>query len=95
MIQTVTLKLREGGSALEQGRQKPVFHQKSSKMQTFSILRRNSARKKEKYTSALKYIEFCQKSQYKTAISGLLVKMAKTGECLWRFLPLTEKSNLP
>jgi hypothetical protein len=80
MIQTVTLKLREGGQRLGTGQTKAGFStQKCAKMQTFSILRRNSARKKEKYTSALKYIEFCQKSQYKTAISGLLVKMAKTG----------------
>ncbi|CAN3996390.1 Sigma-24, partial [Dysosmobacter welbionis] len=66
-----------GGQRLGTGQTKAGFStKKSSKMQTFSILRRNSARKKEKYTSALKYIEFCQKSQYKTAISGLLVKMA-------------------
>jgi hypothetical protein len=63
---------------LKQGRAKSAFSPgKALKVQTFSSSYSSSARKKEKYTSALKYIEFRKKSQYKTAIFELLVKTAK------------------
>lgn len=59
MIQTVTRRLREGAQSFGAGELEVGFSPKKAlEVQTFSTSRRSSARKKEKYTSALKYIEF-------------------------------------